>query len=195
MKKTRNKMNNENGSALVVALLILVVVLMLGTFATEDTHNELQIAGADLQFKKAFYEADGGTEVGSQLLEENIACYGFDPTETYPWDNPDTKIRINDADFWTNETVGQTAFFYPNDSADPITNIEIINEGTTFGIGGAVQMTSGYEGKGKGEAGGGAKMTFEVTSIRQKDNRTASTVVIEWRHVIGSELDCRDIYR
>ncbi len=189
MKQPTDILSNENGSALMIVLLIMVAILIMGIFSTQETTTELQIAGADLQVKKAFYEADGGTEYGAQLLEENIACYGFDPAETYPIDIG--KIKVNDDDFWSNTTVGQTAFYYPNDASDPRTNIQIVNEGTTFGIGGAVQMTSGYEGIGKSAGSGGAKITFTVSSIRQKNNRNAGRVTVQWRHVIGQTNDCR----
>lgn len=189
MKKTMNILCNEKGSALIVVLLIMVSILIMGTFATQDTTTELQISGADLQTKKAFYEADGGTEFGAQLLEENIACYGFDPAETYPIDIG--KLKVNDDDFWSNTTAAQTAFYYPNDGSDPRTNIEIVNEGTSLGIGGAVQMTSGYEGIGKSAGSGGAKIIFTLSSIHQKNNRDAGKVIVQWRHVIGQEKDCR----
>jgi type II secretory pathway component PulK len=47
--------NNKRGSALVVALLMLVVLTLIGISATTTTTFELQIAGNDKLFKKAFY--------------------------------------------------------------------------------------------------------------------------------------------
>ena len=77
MKKPIDILGNENGSALIIAVIIMTAILIIGMFATNNTVTELQIAGTDLSFKQAFYEADGGTEYASQLLENNIECIGF----------------------------------------------------------------------------------------------------------------------
>ena len=64
--------NNKRGSALVIALLMLVVLTLIGISATTTTTFELQIAGNDKLFKRAFYAADGATEMGGELIEQNI---------------------------------------------------------------------------------------------------------------------------
>lgn len=191
MKKPINLLGNENGSALIIAVIIMTAILIIGMFATNNTVTELQIAGTDLRFKQAFYEADGGTEYGAQLLENNIECIGFNSTINS--DIATGTITVNDIDFWQNDTTGQTAFSFsevPN-ATDPITNIDITASNTTFGPGGAIQMASGYEGVGKSAGAGGAIILYKIISDRQKKGASAAKVSIEWRHVIGQEDDCK----
>ena len=59
----------ENGSITVLALILLALLTLLGISATMTSSLEVQIAGNDDRHKKAFYEADGGTEVGFEMLE------------------------------------------------------------------------------------------------------------------------------
>lgn len=64
--------DNQKGSVLVVALLMLVVLTLIGISATTTTTFELQIATNDKLFKRAFYAADGATEMCGEVIEQNI---------------------------------------------------------------------------------------------------------------------------
>jgi hypothetical protein len=64
--------DNQRGSALVVALLMLVVLTLIGISATTTTTFEMQIATNDKLFKRAFYAADGATEMCGEVIEQNI---------------------------------------------------------------------------------------------------------------------------
>ena len=66
--------NNENGSALVIALVVLAVVSLLAQILSEMSTSEIQIAGSDRLHKETFYAADGATELAAELLEQNVAC-------------------------------------------------------------------------------------------------------------------------
>jgi len=50
----------ESGSILVVAMMILVVLTIIGIVATNMSTIELNIAGNEIAYKKAFYAADSG---------------------------------------------------------------------------------------------------------------------------------------
>ena len=65
--------DNQRGSALVIALLMLVVLTLIGISASTTTTFELQIATNDKLFKSAFYAADGATEMCGEAIEQNIA--------------------------------------------------------------------------------------------------------------------------
>lgn len=58
MKKRLSILNNENGSALLISVLILGLLTLLGIFATNTTNIELQIAGNDKLHKLGFYAAE-----------------------------------------------------------------------------------------------------------------------------------------
>ncbi len=58
----------ENGSVLVIALVILVLMTVIGMVATNTTTTDLMIAANDREFKQNFYVADGGLNLESQLV-------------------------------------------------------------------------------------------------------------------------------
>lgn len=70
--KPVSAIDNQKGSVLVVALLMLVVLTLIGISATTTTTFELQIATNDKLFKRAFYAADGATEMCGEVIEQNI---------------------------------------------------------------------------------------------------------------------------
>ena len=74
MKKLVSVLNNENGSPLVIVVLILVLLTLIGLSVLNTTTVETEIAAHDRRHKMTFYGADGGTEVVSELLEQNLGC-------------------------------------------------------------------------------------------------------------------------
>ena len=54
--------NNEKGSALVVAVVFLMLLTVLGSFATKTSNIEIQISGNDKIKKMVFYAADSGID-------------------------------------------------------------------------------------------------------------------------------------
>ena len=67
-------LNNEKGFVMVVALMILVILSLIGIAGLDTSMFEEQIAGNDWSAKRTFYKSDGGTELGSELLEYNFSC-------------------------------------------------------------------------------------------------------------------------
>jgi hypothetical protein len=72
----------------------------------------------------------------------------------------------------------------------PHTNLAIFG-GTSFGAGGSIQMAAGYEGKGKGAAGGGSVINYQIWSQTFGLNNAQSVIRLGWRHLIGTEGECR----
>ncbi len=70
-------LKNNGSLAIVVALMLLVVVTVIGIASINSSIIETSIATNDMIYKDTFTEADGGAEVGRELLEQNIACLGF----------------------------------------------------------------------------------------------------------------------
>ena len=75
--KNRIRLKEEDGSVLVIALILLVLLTVIGISASTTSEVELQIAGNEKFHKMAFYAADGGTETGIELIEQNIETRGF----------------------------------------------------------------------------------------------------------------------
>jgi hypothetical protein len=190
-------MNNSNGGVTIAALLILAVLTIIGISSITTSNMEVQIATNDKVHKMAFYAADGGSELGTELLELNIACPSGFASDNLAMNAVITAV---DRDFWMQSAapVVIPPLTYPSDTERDVlintaagthTNLSIFGE-TAFGVGGAIQMAAGYEGKGKGAAGGGVSLLYEIHSQHLGLANSQSVVAINWRHNIGSEGTC-----
>lgn len=76
-----NLRKNENGFVLVLCMIMLVVLTLMGIVGTRTTTIELLISGNEKVGTETFYQADGATQVGIELVEQNTACpIGFTKT-------------------------------------------------------------------------------------------------------------------
>jgi hypothetical protein len=66
---------NESGSVLIIALIMLVLLTVLGITATSTSNIELQIAGNERNYKRAFYVANAGIERARAELAAALAQY------------------------------------------------------------------------------------------------------------------------
>ena len=174
---------NEDGFVIVYSLMLTVVLMVLGVSGIGTSIFESKMAKNNALHKQTFYEADGGTEVGIRLLAENMKCIGgfgstfisagigagqihLDPTRKEFWITnnllddpglPDPAITdINDVhykDFWYDSEHG--------------TNYLRINGKTTLTLGSAIQMSPGYEGRGRGIGTDGAELECAINSLIQ----------------------------
>ncbi len=56
--------------------------------------------------------------------------------------------------------------------------------------GSALQMVAGYEGKGKGAAGGGAYIEYRLHSQHVGLRNSETKIAILWNHMVGQEGTC-----
>ena len=66
--------SGEEGFILVFTLLLMVVLVILGVSAIDTSIFESTMSANDALHKRAFYQADGGTEAGIRLVYENTIC-------------------------------------------------------------------------------------------------------------------------
>lgn len=202
MKRRQTCRKSEEGFVLIAALLIMLVLTIIGIAANRNTSTELGIAGNDRTHKKTFYEADGGTELASELLEQNIACLDFAADgagqgRTVAGATTAYNIYVdNDSlGFWRNfspvdmPSDDTRDFFFPADGSGPHTNFTAAGS-TKLTTGSAIQMAAGYEGRGKGIGVGGATLVYDVNTQRRGENNSETTICIQYRHTIGQEGDC-----
>jgi len=189
---------NQRGSALVYALLMLVVLTILGIAAITTSTVEVQISGNDKVYKISFYGADGGTNMCSELLEQNI-----DDRGTWTNDTARGDVNIHNGSFYLNSP-SNTPNPRPADLSDVSPNYDAYYPSTTttgsgprtnlkecgnvaLSAGSAVQLAAGYEGKGKGAGSGGAWIMYDVRA-QYYDNRggrnNQDTVHLGWKHVM-----------
>lgn len=168
---------NEQGFVLIVSLLMLVVLMIIGIAATNTTTLELQISGNDKVSKQTFYQADGGTQVGAELVEDSIDRSGYanDGFAVGP-------VTVQHRDFYLNDATTVPAPDWNNPDATMQQTSLIFRGATEITPGSAIQMVAGYEGKGKASASGGAVRIYDIWSRHSGDANSDATVVIEWNH-------------
>jgi hypothetical protein len=186
---------NEEGSIIVISLIMLALVLLIGMSATTTAVIDMQAAGNERLHKMAFYAADGGTQAGQEIMELNIACPGGFTTD----DLLIGRARVVDKDIWLQ--VDEPTDDYPSDDdairdmqipnsdAVPHTNITVFGN-TQYTTGGALQMAAGYEGLGKAAAAGGVLLVYDLYSQHLGANNSESIIMARWRHVVGQEGTC-----
>ena len=218
-------LKNDDGFVLVAALACLVVLSLIGIASMNTAFIEKNISQNINLAEKTFYGADGGTEVGIEMLEWNLSCpLGFNklglntPLQASVFANIGG-IEIADPKFAHSETeVDIPGYVAPPTGADPLTgvpgntirsiriadnlNVPFANRdnaghtnlaifGTTsLAPGSSVHMGAGYEGKGKGAAGGGGLINFGIFSQKLGILNSEAIIRLGWRHLIGSEGEC-----
>jgi hypothetical protein len=61
--------DNEQGTAIIMALLILLVLSVIGVYAVSTSTVETNITGVERGFQEAFYTADSGEPIGLYLTK------------------------------------------------------------------------------------------------------------------------------
>ena len=104
MHKITSIINNRQGSAIIVALIVLVLLTVIGIAATNTSTAEVQISTNALLNNVAFYTADSGIEAGRAAL----AALKADDSGSWDIllanaDDPDNAVEIewNDEDCTT----------------------------------------------------------------------------------------------
>ncbi len=195
-------LNDERGSALLLALLMIGLLSVIGLFATQTSTTETRIASNDKLQKIAFHEAEGGVHTGKELVEQNIS------ERNWAADSLRQNVRIVDPDFITREAPGSGTLYAmdPTDPADPTTDTRrdaffpaLNPDGTVtttdqphtnvrvfsnpqLSTGNALQMIAGYEGEGKNVAGGGAWIIYDIRSQYHGADNSMARILARWRH-------------
>lgn len=207
--------HNENGTVLLITMIILTIATLIGIAAMNTSHVENLIAGNDKWQKVAFHAADGGTEVGREILEENFSCptgfHGTDPIIIDDSNGADsysieiepgmaTYVTPNYAHrrFWFNEvdpgcpfpTTTQRDIRIGTNDVAPHTNLAFAGI-TRLSTGSALQMIAGYEGKAFGAAGGGAYIATGIHAQHVGVANSRGIVRTLAIHMIGQEGTCR----
>jgi Na+-transporting methylmalonyl-CoA/oxaloacetate decarboxylase gamma subunit len=197
------------GSAVVIAMLTLLVVTIIGVGTLNNSITERTVSTNEMLYKQAFYAADGGTTMVEKLIEQNIISFnGFDKTtdacqisdpltqEELVYDgyycssnNPYSYIR-----FWTNSEIMSNPWCYPSAASDDRDFFVVSESSDTtsfkvgyvpkFSAGAAIQMAAGYEGKGKSLSQSGHYMMYDIYAQHDNPARNVkATLLVNWRFV------------
>lgn len=97
MRQRLRGLGNEDGSALLVGLLVLMLASFIGIAAVTTSTIEVEVAGNDKTHKQNFYRAEGAAVLAAQQLENEK-----DQTELndLPYGKPDPQNPAEPPDEW-----------------------------------------------------------------------------------------------
>lgn len=191
---------HQGGYVLISVLLLLVMLTLISLFVSNVSVNEIRIAGNNKAQRQAFSRADGGTEAGIILLEENYACAnGFNGppplriglAEVTADIFPATASRLN---FWINEI--EPAVPYPSDSAR---HVRFPNDDTiphtnlyfrTLRVEPLAGMSMEFSHYGGPPVKGFQRVNM-IDSRYEGTGESAAQVWVIWRHVENGGGTCR----
>ena len=104
MNKFISNLKNEKGSALILALLILVLLTLMGISATTTSTIEVQMAGSEKFYEMAFYAAESGWQRALNWLDDQYPGV----TDNLVWDDVEDKFIPATVNFEEAESAGIT---------------------------------------------------------------------------------------
>lgn len=166
-------LKNEKGMILLTVLMLMFIGTLLGIIALNNSTVEVQIAGNEKLVSRAFATCEAGSNISIPIIERSIASGKLDPSEI----SIDGNSVIFGADLW-NE-INDPAYSYNTDSiaSSPDLSMEIGQMRIKVDIdrlfqdvlpGGAIAFAMGYEGIGKGAAGGGTVIYYIISCASDK---------------------------
>jgi len=192
MKKTAQILRNEEGSVILVAMIIMVLLLVMGISATNMSSIEMQILRNAIMQKQEFYFTEGGmvevatdVNLASQDRADLAASGRTSEVNTYAVTNIDTHVIL------TETAAGDTKQIDPSDPSDQVI---IANYGDTAwpvnddGSGNVYAYRVYFKGQGpmpKGYGAGFGSYIFDITVRKQDTGAVASTIINEGFRKIG----------
>ncbi len=185
-----SRQNTEQGSALVIALVVLLVLTALGLMVVDVNDINIMIAANDRDTKNALIHADAGANTGHEILEADLE--NNRPLSLCNEYVTSCASGTCDAQCWANTTI---ASFNSSDNASWPIALYTDTNGTTgifvragqlsqgLVVGGAIQMGAGYEGVGKSAAKGGSFVLYLVRSHAERERQSRAEIDLGWRHV------------
>ena len=198
MKLSFSQLINEQGSVMVIALLMLSLLTIIGISAAKTTGIETQIAANEKFHKTAFYNADSGIYVSPKLIslcidsgepQQGLSGIGYLDSSGDP-DSSDSTLD----DIFYYEIMGYEDILErpAHDSANDMrfalgshdVDVDVERTGQVSLAGGGSEFGSGSEGIGVGSAGGVA-LLFTMDSYGDGPGSSQSNVKAEYRKVLG----------
>ncbi|MEJ2724720.1 MAG: PilX N-terminal domain-containing pilus assembly protein [Deltaproteobacteria bacterium] len=174
-------MADENGSIMVVTLLILVILTLVGITAATTSKIEVQVAGNQKFHKIAFHHADSGIYTTPKLISA-----AFDTGVELS--GPGISYLGNMGDFYR-EIMGYNP--YDSDRDVRITlagydvDVDVNRLGTETLAGSGAEFASGAEGIGVGSTGGMA-VIYGLDSLGEGPSEAQSNIGAVYRKIVGT---------
>lgn len=191
MKKTAQILRNEEGSVIVVALIIMALLLVMGISATNMSSIEMQILRNAIMQKQEFYFTEGGmVEVATDVNLASADRVGTAADRTSE-DNTYAVTNIDMPVILTATAAGDTKQITPTSASDKaiIDNYTDTNWPTNYdGSGNEYAYRVYFKGQGpmpKGYGAGFGSYIFDITVRKQDTGAVASTIINEGFRKIG----------
>lgn len=94
-QKAADVLKSEDGSTIVIAILILALLTIMGIYSNRISNTEIQIASNELIYQQHLYRAEGATIEAVELLERSPdpSAAGLTWLETVPGSVTQDNIR------------------------------------------------------------------------------------------------------
>jgi hypothetical protein len=178
--------NNEKGTVLVVALIIMGLLAVIGTAIMMTTSIELRIARNDRASKTAFYRAENGRIMGAMASEAAAWGINYANDDNFE-DNPNIKIMdgnfiMEDFDTDPDDPVDVVAVGLGPDvqiRADGSLSADVDVDKLSVGSlpGSSAEFAAGYEGAG---ASSGVMTLIAVDSIGTEPTGASAHVKVQY---------------
>lgn len=183
---------HQEGSALVIAMIVLAILAALGIAALDVADINLFISANDRDTKETFFHADSGANIGHEFIEaehfssDNSTNSTFYESNAIDWMNATNGTSLDSPanPVWgdgLNCTDPQFLSYYVEDETGTYVRAGVLRTGLLEGS--AAQIGAGYEGIGKSAAHGGTYTDYLIRSRRYGQRNSFAEVDLGWRHV------------
>jgi len=122
---------NENGSAIVIALMLLSLLTVMGIWSTRKSNIETLIAGNEVARKQTFFRTESGVIEGGFAIKDAAASALTARTPTWLTDKS-VALDMTDPENWDFDLLGGDDTAVPTTS-DPDVGFCAIDKGVTSG--------------------------------------------------------------
>lgn len=113
MRLIRKKTQQEKGSIIIIALVLLMLVTLMGMAITQITGIEMRIAANERDYKRTFYLAEAAVMESLQRLKNADPQDLKTSTTTFEWLH-DTDTNLENQNTMKNTEISSEASFDPN---------------------------------------------------------------------------------
>lgn len=175
---------DEQGSVIVVCMLIMVLLSFIGLAATQTSNVEIQIAGNQKFHQMAFSHADSGVYGTPKLISEtidNAAAPNEPGVQYFPLDDQaqardDFYREVAGLDDWDSTRDVQITLAGFN------VDVDVNRTGVKYLAGGGVGFASGSEGVG---TSGGKAIFFRLDSLGEGPSSSQANILADYRKVVN----------
>lgn len=172
-------LRSEEGSALIVALLVLVLLTLVGIGANNTTSTDMQIAANQKFHKMAFYHADAGVYATPKLISEAIDGGANPAGSSFTYLDSGTDIFFRELmGYDTYDSDTDVRFALGGHNVD----VDVERDRTETLAGGGAEFASGAEGVGSGSASSIA-VFFNLDSFGDGPRNASSNIGAVYRKV------------